>query len=393
MVYLNGAVIFRSNMPPGLVSYTTPAASVVSGSDESEWYSAIVSLGLLLNGMNVLAVEVHQSDAQSSDISFDLQLIGQTTSPDLVNTGSIWRYLDNGSNQGTAWRGTSFDDSGWLSGPAQLGYGDGDEATIVGYGSNASNKHITTYFRRGFNVSNPLDFGANLTLSVLRDDGVAVFLNGTEVFRDGLPEGNVQYNTPANQVVGYELESRFVQTLVPASLLVSGTNVIAAEIHQSDPASSDISFDLSLVATPLVNPTVTRGPYLQCASPTSMVVRWRTNVPTDSFVQCGTTLGNFAWTFQKPVATTEHEVTMTGMMPDKKYFYTVGSTSGIQGGNTLDHYFVTRRRPERRSRLASGCSATRGMPTAGRRRCGMLTTPSPRGRILTCGSCWGTTPT
>ncbi len=341
IVYLNGAVIFRSNMPTGIASYTTPASSVVSGSDESTWYSAIVPLGPLLNGMNVLAVEIHQSDAQSSDISFDLQLVGQTTSPDLVNAGSTWRYLDNGSNQGTTWRGTSFDDSGWPSGAAQLGYGDGDEATVVSYGPSASNKHITTYFRRVINVSNPLDFGTNLTLSVLRDDGAVVYLNGTEVFRDGLPEGNVQYNTPANQVVGYELESRFVQTLVPSSLLVAGPNVVAAEIHQSDPASSDLSFDLSLAATPLVNPTVTRGPYLQCASPTSMVVRWRTSVPTDSLVQCGTTLGNFTWTFQKPGATTEHEVTMTGMMPDKKYFYTVGSTSGIQAGNTLDHFFVT----------------------------------------------------
>jgi hypothetical protein len=341
IVYLNGAVILRSNMPTGIATYTTPATSVVSGSDESTWYSAIVPLGPLLNGMNVLAVEIHQSDAQSSDISFDLQLVGQTTAPDLINAGSTWRYLDNGSNQGTAWRETEFNDSTWASGPAQLGYGDGDEATIVSYGSSASNKHITTYFRRAINVSNPLDFGANLTLSVLRDDGAIVYLNGTEVFRDGLPNGNVQYNTPANQVVGYELENRFVQTLVPASLLVPGTNVIAAEIHQSDPASSDLSFDLSLVAAPLVNPTVTRGPYLQSASPTSMVVRWRTNVPTDSLVQCGTTLGDFTWTFQKPGATTDHEVTMTGMMPVNKYFYTVGSTSGIQAGNTLDHYFVT----------------------------------------------------
>lgn len=341
IVYLNGSIVFRSNMPTGVNTYLTPAASVVSGSDESAWYSVVVPLGLLLAGTNVLAVEIHQSDAQSSDISFDLQLNGQLTVPDLVNTGATWRYLDNGSNQGTAWRAIGFNDSAWASGPAQLGYGDGDEATVVSYGPNSSNKYIATYFRRSFNVLNPLDFGTDLLLSVLRDDGAVVYLNGTEVFRDGLPDGNVLFNTPANQVVGYELENRYVQTIVPASLLVAGTNVIAAEVHQSDPSSSDISFDLSLVAAPLVIPTVTRGPYLQSASPTSTIVRWRTSVPTDSFVQCGTTLGNYPWSFHKAIPTTDHEVTMTGMMPDKKYYYTVGSSLTVQAGNTSEHYFVT----------------------------------------------------
>jgi len=47
----------------------------------------------------------------------------------LVPTGGVWKYLDNGSNQGTAWCATGFDDSVWPSGAAQLGYGDGDEVT------------------------------------------------------------------------------------------------------------------------------------------------------------------------------------------------------------------------------------------------------------------------
>src|SRR5262245_33908195 len=72
----------------------------------------------------------------------------------LVSFGSIWKYLDNGSDQGTAWRAPGFNDGTWASGPAQLGYGDGDEATIVSFGPDMANKYITTYFRRTFNVSN-----------------------------------------------------------------------------------------------------------------------------------------------------------------------------------------------------------------------------------------------
>ena len=46
-----------------------------------------------------------------------------------------------------------FNDSTWASGPAELGYGDGDEATTVSYGPSSSNKYITTYFRRTFTVT------------------------------------------------------------------------------------------------------------------------------------------------------------------------------------------------------------------------------------------------
>jgi hypothetical protein len=56
----------------------------------------------------------------------------------LVPTGAIWKYLDNGSDQGTAWRSAGFNDASWASGPAQLGYGDGDEATVVSFGPGAA---------------------------------------------------------------------------------------------------------------------------------------------------------------------------------------------------------------------------------------------------------------
>src|SRR5687767_2816259 len=88
----------------------------------------------------------------------------------LVPVGAVWKYLDNGSDQGTAWRSTTFNDTSWASGPAQLGYGDGDEATIVGFGPDSANKYITTYFRRSFNVPDASIY-QSMTLRLLRDDG------------------------------------------------------------------------------------------------------------------------------------------------------------------------------------------------------------------------------
>jgi len=58
----------------------------------------------------------------------------------LIAPGATWKYLDDGSDQGTAWSGRVFADGGWASGPAELGYGDGDEATVVSFGGDPALK-------------------------------------------------------------------------------------------------------------------------------------------------------------------------------------------------------------------------------------------------------------
>ena len=164
----------------------------------------------------------------------------------LIDKGSSWRYLDDGSDQGTAWRGTDFDDGEWAFGPAQLGYGDGDEATVVSYGSNPSNKHITTYFRHEFDVSNVWAF-TDLTINVQRDDGAVIYLNGQEIARSNMPAGGINYQTRTG-VVGGGAESMFYEYHKnPTGILVEGENVLAVEIHQTAPTSSDISFNLELI--------------------------------------------------------------------------------------------------------------------------------------------------
>ena len=180
--------------------------------------------------------------------------LSPAVSTTLVTAGSVWKYLDNGSNQGTAWRATAFNDSTWSSGPAQLGYGDGDEQTVVGYGPSSSNKYITTYFRRSFDVSDPSVAADGLTLNLLRDDGAVVYLNGTEVFRSNMPTGTIGYQTLASTAVSGSAESAFHTVTINPALLVAGTNTLAVEIHQMDSGSSDISFDLSLIGSQILVP-------------------------------------------------------------------------------------------------------------------------------------------
>jgi hypothetical protein len=254
-----------------------------------------------------------------------------------IPLGSVWSYLDNGSNQGTAWTGIVFDDSAWAQGAAELGYGDGGETTVVGFGSDSANKYTTTYFRHGFTVADPSGIAA-LQLDVQRDDGVVVYLNGTEIFRNNLPTGTITSTTLALTALGGADETALVGTAVDPALLVAGNNVMAAEIHQANGSSSDISFNLRL-AGPLPA-SLTRGPYLQRASASQITVRWRTSAATDSLVRYGTDSGNLDQTASSPTAVTDHTVTMAGLAAGTRYYYSIGNTSGTFATGA-DYYFET----------------------------------------------------
>ena len=58
----------------------------------------------------------------------------------LVKPGARWKYLDDGTNPGSSWRQPAYNDATWASGRAQLGYGDGDERTVVSFGANKNAK-------------------------------------------------------------------------------------------------------------------------------------------------------------------------------------------------------------------------------------------------------------
>ncbi len=164
----------------------------------------------------------------------------------LVAAGSTWRHLANGSNQGTTWRHPGFDDSGWSSGVAQFGYGDGDEKTVVSFGGNAANKYVTTYFRKTF-VADDVNCITNLFLKLVVDDGAAVYLNGTPVTFVNLA-ANASFNTLAT-ATPTALQDTWRSFTVDPRLLVAGTNTLAAEVHLSSVSSTNLSFDLQLIAS------------------------------------------------------------------------------------------------------------------------------------------------
>ena len=163
----------------------------------------------------------------------------------LFSRGSVWKYFDKGALPATDWNRPDFNDSGWDSGPAQLGYGDNDEATTLDYGPDRNNKYVTNYFRTTFEVADVSNL-QNLLFKLVRDDGAVVYLNGQEVLRSNMPSGTINYSTWASTSVGGTNEDAFMEFSIEPDALVAGENCLAVEIHQDDPASSDIGFDLEI---------------------------------------------------------------------------------------------------------------------------------------------------
>jgi hypothetical protein len=169
----------------------------------------------------------------------------------LVAPGEEWRYLDTGTNAGTSWRQPAFDDSQWASGPAQLGYGQGDEQTLISYGVDDFLKNTTTYFRKRF-VRGSSATLSNLALRVCFNDGVAVYLNGAEIFRYNLAT-NAAFDQPATGSFSERQNYWFSVPLSPA-LVAVGTNTLAVELHRLERWQPDLSFDLQLSEGPVELP-------------------------------------------------------------------------------------------------------------------------------------------
>ena len=251
----------------------------------------------------------------------------------IIPTGSIWKYLDDGSDQGTAWREIGFNDSSWSSGQAELGYGDGDEVTVVSYGPSSRNKYITTYFRHTFDL-NDLPSDPYLRILLKRDDGAVVYINGTQVVRAVMPDDTISYLTPALTGVSGADEAKFYDYYSNSSLLRVGKNVIAVEIHQVNKRNNDISFDLSLQTVEVLPPPALdfrKKPYLiyegdntkyallwQLKSEDTCLVEWGVDT---NYTLCSAITSEYGNDHQ-------HKFVFSGLTPGQKYYYRVNNFRG-----------------------------------------------------------------
>jgi len=265
----------------------------------------------------------------------------------LVQAGRTMKYLANVSNPGIglSWTEESFDDSAWPAGIYGVGYetsppgATGLIRTTVPAGS------YSVYTRTTFTIAD-LSKVAALTLGADYDDGYAAWINGVLVYRSPqLPTGSPAWNTNSalhESSNGTQPNYGTLVDITPEALpaIHAGQNVLAVGVWNAGaPSSSDLVLVVRLAET--IDSPVIRGPYLQQGTPDGVTVRWRTDTASNSRVRYGLVEGALGGQADDPAFTSEHVVTLSGLNPDTRYYYSVGTTAAEQAGGDPDHFFVT----------------------------------------------------
>lgn len=265
----------------------------------------------------------------------------------LIRVGQDWRIFQGVAEPSPAappasdWRSLSFNDSGWPIAPGgfstPVAY---PERTIL---TNYGNLYSTVYFRKSFALD-PANNVAQLVLRIDYDDGFIAYLNGAEVARrgvSGFPDQPVPVSAtalPHPRGVTEEI----LLTNGPA-FLRPGTNLLAIQLL----GSGGFDYTATVVAELLAN--LTRGPYIQNTSTTSVQVIWKTLTPAASAIEFGTNQSAPARIALEP-GQTNHVATLTNLLPDTTYFYRPelsfsNGTTGLTNSVLLDwrsfHTFKT----------------------------------------------------
>lgn len=192
----------------------------------------------IFSGVAIESVFPFESDQwryQASSAAF--------SSSNIVRTNPASGY---GSND---WKHPQFNDSSWAKGQGLIA---GRTATSItaarantvmdigGFGSG----YPTVYFRKDFEVIDAADV-TSLTFSTIMDDGLIVYLNGKEMFRENMESGTVSYNDFALRSSN-ETESFETEVLLAPGDLFEGTNTLSIELHNSSANSSDLGIDVAL---------------------------------------------------------------------------------------------------------------------------------------------------
>lgn len=253
-------VVFDEMVVPGsgphgaenVANYGIPGVAVASALLDPS--GSRVQLGVappLINGMRYLLGVRELADlAPQPNVMPFAQTIAFThqslpTPSVLIAIGDPWRYFKGTSIPGSLWASNDFDDSGWLVGPTGIGYGDGDDATVL---DDMIDNYLTVYARRSFTVPDPAAV-LELTLEIDYDDGFVAFINGNEVARRGVAANQTQ-NTAAASHESDPPES--IDLTTRADTLQAGSNTLAIEVHNSSLGSSDLTLlpRLTMRATP-----------------------------------------------------------------------------------------------------------------------------------------------
>ena len=212
-----------------------------------------------------------------------------------VNYADSWSFHDQNDNLGTAWKDVGYNFNthpGWvLEGAAgNIGglYGFENSGvpapgmrTAMLDSSTAAN-HITYYFRKEFTYNGSTGAGVSVIIDMINDDSATFYLNGTPIGGDGIA-ANADWKATASRTVGNAIEELGVATANGSNLVV-GTNIIAAEVHQTNDSSSDCVFGARLSISAPSAPSIIMNEVLPAGAGTGFVEFFN---PTGSTIDLG----------------------------------------------------------------------------------------------------------
>ncbi|HAP02316.1 MAG TPA: hypothetical protein DCQ93_10380 [Bacteroidetes bacterium] len=85
---------------------------------------------------------------------------------------------------------------------------------------------------------------------------------------------------------------------------------------------------------------IIRGAYLNSVTSSGIVIKWRTDIATDSKVSYGSALGNYPLSIVNPTITTEHTVQLSNLNPGAKYYYQIGNSNTVLQGDAENYFFT-----------------------------------------------------
>ena len=219
---------------------------------------------------------------------------------------------------------------------SRWGMNDKCGTTVTGIGTATINGAITGS-NWNWNSGAPLNLSTSCT--------VAASLSTSSV-----TSSSAILNWGAVSAVSYNIQYREVGT---SSWVSSSSATNTASINnlksstayefqvQTVCASGALAYSAPATFTTLASAAVLiRGAYLNSVSPTGIVIRWRTDIATDSKVSFGTNYGIYATTVVNPTVTTEHVVQLSNLFPATKYYYRIGNSNTVLQGD-VENYFLT----------------------------------------------------
>lgn len=182
-------------------------------------------------------------------VVFWLGTLGSLQAETLFGNLSLWKYWkgtsEASSPDSTAWRAPGFDDGAWPEQVEPFYYGEDLVGTLL---EDMRGSYTCVYFRKTFNIQDPQALSA-LRLIVLSDDGFVAWINGHEIARFNVPDGELPATAVALGTFSEPLPDETYDLPGFRDFLVPGANVIAVQgFNASLGNSSDFVMSVRLEA-------------------------------------------------------------------------------------------------------------------------------------------------